>query len=63
MANYRPALVQGLSPQAVTAWQEAVAAYDSQISSFWGSLDEMRTRIATYHQEGGGSILWRVWQK
>ena len=63
MANYRPALVQGLSPQAVTAWQEAVAAYDSQISSFWGSLDEMRTRIATYHQEGGGSILWRVLQK
>ncbi len=62
-ASYRPALVQGISSQALAAWQEAVAAYDSQISSFWGSLDEMRARIAAYHQEGGGSILWRVSQK
>ncbi len=58
-AAYRPALVQGLSPQAVTDWQDAIAAYASQISSFWGSLDEMRARIAAYNLEGGGSMLFR----
>jgi LmbE family N-acetylglucosaminyl deacetylase len=58
-AAYLPSLVQGLSPQAVSAWQSAVAAYVSQISTFWGSLEEMRARIAAYHLEGGGCVLWQ----
>jgi LmbE family N-acetylglucosaminyl deacetylase len=53
-----PALVKGLSFQAVSAWQEAVAAYASQISSFWDSQEEMRAKIGTYFQEGGGTTLW-----
>jgi LmbE family N-acetylglucosaminyl deacetylase len=59
VSAYHPGLVQGLSALAVTAWQDAVAAYASQISSFWGSLDEMRAQISGYHQEGGGAVLWR----
>ena len=59
VAGYHRSLVQGISPQALAAWQAAVAAYASQISTFWGSLDEMRMRIASYHQEGGGAVLWQ----
>jgi LmbE family N-acetylglucosaminyl deacetylase len=59
LSAYHPALVQGLSPQALTAWQSAIAAYTSQISTFWGSLDQMRARIAAYHLEGGGCMLWQ----
>lgn len=59
LQNCRIALVEGISAAGVAAWQSAVAAYASQISTFWGSLDEMRARIAAYHQEGGGAILWQ----
>jgi LmbE family N-acetylglucosaminyl deacetylase len=61
--SYQPSFVQGISPQALAAWQAAIAAYVSQVSTFWGSLDEMRGRIAAYHQEGGGAVLWQTWQK
>ena len=47
-----------LSPQAVQAWQQAVAAYASQISTFWPSLDSMRAAIAAYAETGGGQSLW-----
>jgi LmbE family N-acetylglucosaminyl deacetylase len=63
VAGYQPSFVQGISPPALAAWQAAVAAYTSQISTFWGSLEEMRARIAAYHQEGGGAVLWQIWQK
>lgn len=59
VAGYQPSFVQGISPQALAAWQAAVAEYASQISTFWGSLEEMRGRIAAYHQEGGGAVLWQ----
>lgn len=38
-------------------WQESVAAYISQISTFWGGLDQMRAAIAAYWSHGGGSML------
>lgn len=42
------------------AWQAAVAAYSSQISSFWGGLDELCAAIEEYWRNNGGkSILWR----
>ena len=59
MSEYHPALERGLSAPGLAAWQNAVAAYSSQVSSFWGSLDEMRARIAAYNQGGGGTILWQ----
>lgn len=58
IAAYQPGLTQTLSEQGMSAWQAAVAAYASQISTFWGSLDEMRSRIAAYRREGGGLTLW-----
>lgn len=59
LSRNTPALVQGLSVQALSAWQDAIAAYGSQISSFWGSREEMRSKISAYYQEGGGTTLWR----
>lgn len=47
-----------VSQGAVTAWQQAVAEYASQISTFWGGLEEMREDIAAYWQAGGGTCLW-----
>lgn len=41
------------------AWQEAVAAYQSQVSTFWPSLDEMKTALEDYSRSEPGSILWR----
>jgi LmbE family N-acetylglucosaminyl deacetylase len=58
LGGCRPGLTGGASPAALAAWQEAVAAYASQISTFWGSLDEMRARIAAYQRESGGATLW-----
>jgi LmbE family N-acetylglucosaminyl deacetylase len=41
-------------------WQLAVAAYTSQISTFWGSADEMRQKIADYFGTGLGNLLRRI---
>jgi LmbE family N-acetylglucosaminyl deacetylase len=62
ITSYQSELILTLSEEGMTAWQEAVAAYISQISTFWGSLDEMRARIADYRQEGGGLTLWASFQ-
>lgn len=48
-----------LSAQAVAAWQAAIAAHASQISSFWPSLEKMRAAMAAYAAENGGLRLWR----
>jgi LmbE family N-acetylglucosaminyl deacetylase len=45
-----------ISPQGMRAWQQAVAAHQSQISTFWDNPDEMRAEIATYYQQFGG--IW-----
>ncbi len=42
------------------AWQDAIACYASQISTFWSSTDEMRKAISHYWQKGGGSALWEA---
>jgi LmbE family N-acetylglucosaminyl deacetylase len=60
VSAYRPALEQPLSTQALSAWQAAVAAYTSQISTFWGGLDEMRGQIGAYFHNGGGKTLWQM---
>ena len=52
------AVEQLVSPAGLAAWQAAVAAHSSQISTFWGSLSEMRDAISDYWQNGGGSRLW-----
>jgi LmbE family N-acetylglucosaminyl deacetylase len=44
--------------EALVAWQDAVAAHTSQISTFWGSLEEMRRALEAYWREGQGVRLW-----
>ncbi len=47
-----------VSSQGLRVWQKAVACYQTQISTFWNSLAEMRTSLRKYHSQGGGSRLW-----
>ncbi|GAP11501.1 uncharacterized proteins, LmbE homologs [Bellilinea caldifistulae] len=42
------------------AWQDAIACYQSQISTFWSGTEEMRKAISHYWQKGGGSTLWEA---
>jgi len=49
-----------LSPDGLRAWQDAVAAHQSQISTFWKSLAEMREAIREYSQQIGGVRLYSV---
>lgn len=48
-----------LSEKAIAAWQDAIACYTSQISSFWSSLDEMRVAVAEYASQPLTCILWK----
>ena len=49
-----------LSPQGVAAWQNGVAAYTSQISSFWSGAEEMRRAITAYAARRPGHSLWKA---
>ena len=50
---------QGVSRDGLRAWQEAVACHVSQLSTFWGGLDEMQTALENYWLSGGGTCLWK----
>jgi LmbE family N-acetylglucosaminyl deacetylase len=47
-----------ISSRGLAAWQTAIAAHTSQISTFWVDLDEMRAAIGAYCHQNGGVILW-----
>lgn len=49
---------QKISPRGLRAWQEAITAYGSQISTFWLSIADMHTAIESYLYGGGGNCLW-----
>lgn len=49
-----------ISPEGLLAWQNAVAAHKSQISTFWGSRDEMEMAIQTYAQKMRGAKLYSL---
>jgi LmbE family N-acetylglucosaminyl deacetylase len=40
------------------AWQRAMAAYRSQVSTFWDGVEDMKASIAAYCGETGGVRLW-----
>jgi LmbE family N-acetylglucosaminyl deacetylase len=46
-----------LSEDALTAWQNAVLCYRSQLSAFWRDDDEARLALRNY-LSGGGGRLW-----
>jgi LmbE family N-acetylglucosaminyl deacetylase len=53
LENFR-AKVSLISAEGLLAWQEAVAAHQSQISTFWANLPEMRQAIQSFAQKMGG---------
>jgi len=49
-----------ISPEGLSAWQEAIAAHASQISTFWSSLGAMYQAVAEYLLVNSGIRLWRM---
>lgn len=47
-----------LSNEALHAWQTAISAYRSQISSFWRSDEKMKSAVAAYGASPYGNCLW-----
>ncbi len=52
-----------ISALGLQAWQQAVAAHVSQISTFWPSLDQMQAELAAYCRQSGGLRLWKPRRK
>ena len=48
-----------ISPTGLEAWQQAVAEYQSQISTFWPDQEAMRVALSAYRQIFGGTVLWK----
>lgn len=51
--------VTPVSAPGLKAWQAAIAAHTSQISTFWIDLGVMETMITQYLETMGGGVLWR----
>ncbi len=49
-----------ISDAGLAAWQGAVAAHASQISTYWPNLEAMRSVISNYCIENEGVRLWRA---
>lgn len=49
---------QTVSTEALAAWQDAVARYQSQVSTFWATRLELDASLESYWQTGGGTCLW-----
>ena len=48
-----------VSQDGLAAWIRSVAAYHSQISTFWNDVDAMRADLQEYAHRGGGVRLWQ----
>jgi LmbE family N-acetylglucosaminyl deacetylase len=55
--------VMTVSAAGLAAWQAAVAAHASQISTFWPSLEAMQAAIEAYCQQTGGVRRWKKAKK
>ena len=49
-----------ISSAALQAWIQAVAAHQSQISTFWQDDSAMQADIRAYHDQSDGAILWKM---
>lgn len=56
--KWRP-VVWPISEAGLRAWQEATAAYRSQISTFWSGLADVYAAIEQFALDQGGVKLWR----
>jgi LmbE family N-acetylglucosaminyl deacetylase len=52
-------LRHSVSDAALQAWIQAVAAHQSQISTFWPDLSAMQAAITAYHDQFGGVAVWK----
>jgi len=59
MTTNMDASVYSITPDGMSAWQDAVAAHRSQISTFWKNLDDMKSTIQFYYDWMGGIWLWK----
>jgi hypothetical protein len=50
--------IHSITEAGIRSWQEAVVAYESQISSLFDSSDAMRDQIKSYWAEKRGLRLW-----
>jgi LmbE family N-acetylglucosaminyl deacetylase len=48
-----------LSAEAMLAWLNAVAAHQSQFSSFWQDMGALRAALENYQEQMGGVRLWQ----
>ncbi|MGD8457811.1 MAG: PIG-L family deacetylase [Anaerolineales bacterium] len=55
--GYQP-ITFPVSQDGLNAWQDSIAVYRSQISSFWENVDQMKVAIDKYHEKSGGVTLW-----
>ena len=56
--TYNP-MSYSLGLEALTAWQDAILCYESQVGDFWRDEPETRLAIRNYFAAGGG----RLWQE
>lgn len=50
--------VHSISRSELTAWQKAIGAHQSQLSTFWSGKTEMHKAVASYLEDMGGIPLW-----
>ncbi len=53
------AVTYPITEKGIVVWQNSVAAYFSQISTFWRNTSEMALAIQAYAQKMGGVKLWK----
>jgi LmbE family N-acetylglucosaminyl deacetylase len=51
-----------ISAAGMEAWEAAVAAHRSQISTFWPDLDAMRAALRAYARHAGGELGVKLWR-
>jgi LmbE family N-acetylglucosaminyl deacetylase len=49
-----------VSLEGLQAWQDGVAAYQSQISTFWTGRAKLDAEVKAYWQDGMGQFLWQA---
>jgi LmbE family N-acetylglucosaminyl deacetylase len=54
------AAVFPISERGLRTWEEAIAAYPSQVSTFWTDMQKMRERLRAYQGWAGGVRFWRL---
>jgi len=51
-------IIRPISPDGLRTWENAIAAYLTQISTFWRDVEEMRAVLRDYVRNAGGVSLW-----